>query len=321
MSNIYKQIYNKIKKYDTIVIARHIAPDPDAIGSQIALRDCIKYTFPKKNVYAIGKSVSKFKYFGDLDKLDDNLDLSKVLLITTDVPNADRVDGPDIKLFADVIKIDHHPYETKFGETELVEGVCSACQLLIELINNTRLKINSDIAGKLFLGVVSDSDRFLLPYTSSRTFYLISKLIYEYNLDFTSLYVNLYERPMNEIKFHSYIAQNLTITDNGLGYIIIQPEIIKQFNVDGGTASNMINDFNYIKELSAWVFVTYDDGKDLYKVNIRSRGPIINKTASKYHGGGHAFASGVRTNSKEDIDNLLKDLDIVCKEYKESMLK
>ena len=34
-----KKIYKKIQKYNTIVIARHIGPDPDAVASQIALRD------------------------------------------------------------------------------------------------------------------------------------------------------------------------------------------------------------------------------------------------------------------------------------------
>ena len=80
----------------------------------------------------------------------------------------------------------------------------------------------------------------------------------------------------------------------------------------------MINDFNNIKEVLVWVFVTHDIKNNLYKVNIRSRGPIINIIAAKYNGGGHAYASGVRTDKKENIDALLKDLSLCCKEYKES---
>lgn len=45
--NIYKQIFKVIKKYDTIVIARHIGADPDALGSQFALKEIILKTFPK----------------------------------------------------------------------------------------------------------------------------------------------------------------------------------------------------------------------------------------------------------------------------------
>jgi phosphoesterase RecJ-like protein len=79
----------------------------------------------------------------------------------------------------------------------------------------------------------------------------------------------------------------------------------------------MINDFNNINEILVWAFVSFDQKNKLYKVNIRSRGPVINEIASKYNGGGHKFASGVRTESKESIESLLKDLSNVCKEYKE----
>ena len=45
-----RRIYKKIKQYDTIVIARHISPDPDAVASQIALRDAIKLSSLEKLV-------------------------------------------------------------------------------------------------------------------------------------------------------------------------------------------------------------------------------------------------------------------------------
>ena len=41
MNNVYKRIYKAIKKYNTIVIARHIGPDPDALASSLALKDII----------------------------------------------------------------------------------------------------------------------------------------------------------------------------------------------------------------------------------------------------------------------------------------
>ena len=75
--------------------------------------------------------------------------------------------------------------------------------------------------------------------------------------------------------------------------------------------------FNNINEIISWAFVTLDTKVNLYKVNIRSRGPVINEIAAKYNGGGHKFASGVRNATKEQIDALLNDLSNACKEYKE----
>ena len=49
--NLLNKIYKEIKKYDNIVIARHIGPDPDAIASQLSLRDSIRLTFPSKKAF------------------------------------------------------------------------------------------------------------------------------------------------------------------------------------------------------------------------------------------------------------------------------
>ena len=50
MNTLFKQIYKKIKKYDKIVIARHVGPDPDALGSTLGLKESILATFPNKKV-------------------------------------------------------------------------------------------------------------------------------------------------------------------------------------------------------------------------------------------------------------------------------
>lgn len=317
--DIGKLIYKKIKKYDTIVVARHVGPDPDAIASQIALRDAIRFTFSQKKVLAVGASVTKFKYFGTLDK-ENYENIENALLIILDVPTLDRVDGIEGLSYKEVIKLDHHPCDEKVADLEIVEDkASSACQIVAEFIFKTPMKMNEAIASNLFLGIVSDSDRFLLSYTTAKTFQIVSKLINDYQLDFAPLYNNLYERPINEIRFHGYLAEHLNLTENGLAYVKITPEILKEYGVDNGTPSNMINDFNYIKEVLAWIFVTYDESHEIFKVNIRSRGPIINETAEKYNGGGHKFASGARCKTESEINNLLKDLDKVCKNYKESL--
>ena len=319
MNMVFKQILKKIKEYDNIVLARHIGPDPDAIASQISLRDSIKLTYPKKNVYAVGSSVAKFKYFGSLDRIDDR-SLEKPLLIILDVPNKARIDGINYDIYDYVIRIDHHPNVEDIADLELVNvNASSTCELITELINETKLKMNQSIASNLFLGIVADSDRFLLNYTTPKTFNLVTMLIEEYNLDISKLYYNLYERPINEVRFQSYIALNMTITDNNFGYIKLDKNIMEEYKVDSSAASNMVNNFNFIKELYCWAFSSYDEKNDIYKINIRSRGPIINDIASKYNGGGHKFASGARIKEEVDVDNLFKDLDKATKEYKDSL--
>lgn len=313
MVNIYKQILKKIKEYETIVIARHIGPDPDAVGSEIALRDLIKLNFPNKKVFAVGTGVSRFKFLGSLDKIDESK-LTHALLIILDVPTFERVDSAYLPRYDYSIKIDHHPCDERVCDLELVDtGSSSVCQLITELVYRTKLKINDDIASKLYSGIVADSDRFLLSYTTPRTLELCAKLLNDFNLELMSIYNNLYERGIDEKRFEAYIISNINITENGFGYIKITNDIIKKFNVDSSTASNMVNDLNFIKEIKVWAFSSYDEKNEQFKINIRSRGIVVNEVASQFNGGGHKFASGARLKTEEEVDELFKALDEICK--------
>lgn len=321
MNIVFKQIIKKIKEYETIVIARHIGPDPDALASEIALRDSIKLTFPKKKVYAVGNSVSKFKYFGDLDKINDSK-LDKPLLIILDVPNKDRIDGINYDIYDYIIRIDHHPNVENVANLELVDTESSStCELIVDLINNTKLKMTKSIASNLFLGIVADSDRFLFSCATPKTFKYSAMLIERFNLNITELYNSLYIRPINEVKFQSFIALNMTVTENKFGFIKLDKKMMEEFDVDPSAASNMINNFNFIKELYCWAFSSYDEKNEIYKINIRSRGPIINDVASLYNGGGHKFASGARIKNESDVDKLFQALDSRTKEYLKSNKK
>ena len=313
---IYRNIYKKIKKYDTIVIVRHVGADPDALASQIALRDVILNTFPKKKVYAVGNPASAFKYLGILDRFNEEM-YQNSLLISLDVPDAGRVDSVDVRLFKDSIKIDHHPFVEKYCKLEWIDdSASSTCQMIMELILNTRLKITKSAAEKLYIGLVSDTNRFLFYYTTTKTFDIVSKIIKLTNIDFTNLYEPLYLRPLKEIKFQGYLTSNFKVTENGFGYIVVTDEMLKEYDVDAATAGNMVNDFNYIDEIIAWAVFSVDVKNDNIRGSIRSRGPIINEVAAKYGGGGHKFASGVRLKTLEDVDNMVKSLDETCLEFK-----
>ncbi|MDD3392914.1 MAG: bifunctional oligoribonuclease/PAP phosphatase NrnA [Bacilli bacterium] len=316
-NRLLKTIYKKIKKYDTIVIARHVGPDPDALASQIALRNIILNTFPKKKVYAVGSPASKFKYLGILDKFSEEM-YDKSLLITVDIPDKARVDGVNPDRFKESIKIDHHPFVEKFCKYEWIDDTASsAAQMIMELTFNTKLVITKEAAEKLFIGVVADTNRFLFYYTTPKTLDLISTLIKKTGIDFTNLYESLYLRPFKEVKFQGYIANNMTITDNGLAYIYIKEETLKRYDVDSASAGNMVNNFNYIEEIIAWAVFSEDKNNGNIRGSIRSRGPIINKAAAMFNGGGHIYASGVRLKDEHEIEGLIEELNKSCLEYKE----
>ena len=314
--NIFGQIYKQIKKYNKIVIARHIGADPDALGSTLGLKEAILNTFPKKQVYVVGVPAAKHKYIGELDRFTEDM-YEDSLLIVLDTPNLKRIDGVDVSRFEYKIKIDHHPFIEKYADIELIdETSSSACQLVIELIKNTKLKVNKECAEKLYIGLVGDTNRFLYYYTTAKTFELVSYLIKESNIDFTKLYENMYLRSLHDLKFQSYVINNLTLTQNGFGYLKIDQDVLDEFNVDAATASNIVNNLTYIEDMYSWAIFAYDKANDNIRGSIRSRGPIINEVASNYNGGGHIYASGVRLSDFDVVEDIIKDLDAVCMEYK-----
>ena len=317
--SIYKKIFRKIKKYNTIVIARHVGPDPDALGSVLGLKQAILNTFPHKKVYAVGCPASKFRYLGTLDNVTDEM-YENSLLIVLDTPDAKRVDGVNPSKFRYTIKIDHHPYVETFCKIEWVDNTySSASEMVLELIYYTKLKMSTEVAEKLYIGLVADTDRFMFKTSTARTFYNVSRLLDETELDITKIYPKLYTRPLKEIQFQGFLSKHLTVTEHGFGYVKLPQELLDEEQVDAATAGNLINNFNFIDEMIAWGFFSYDKTTGLIRGSLRSRGPVINEIAKQFGGGGHAMASGCRLHTFEEVDEMILKLDQVCKEYREQL--
>ena len=312
---LFKDVIKQIKKYKNIVIARHIGADPDALGSQFALKEILKENYKDKNVYAIGSIASRFRFMGNLDK-PENLDLSQTLLIVLDTPDVKRIeDVGSLEDYGYIIKIDHHPFVEKYGNIEYIEECSSTCQIIFKMVLDTKLKLPTKAAENLYIGIVGDTDRFLHDYTTKETVELTSKLLNMTNIDFTKLYESIYSRPLSEVRFQGYIYQNFKLTDNNVAYIKLTDDIMKEYGVDSSSAGNMINELKFVNEILIWVFFSEDTKMGIIKANIRSRGPVINEVASKFGGGGHAYASGARLKSWDLAENLIIDLDNLAKEY------
>ena len=314
---MFLEIYNLIKKYENIFIARHIGVDPDAMASSFALKNSILLTFPDKHVRLLGTGSNRFSYFGKLDKIEEIPENS--LLIVTDTPDKKRIDGVvDLSKFTDIIKIDHHPFMEKFSNDSLEYidvNAGSASQIILELILNTNLLMDKQIAEQIFWGIVSDTNRFMYNDSTSKTFHLVGDLIEKYDLDIFKLYEPLYKRPLSEVRLEGYIASNMKLTENNVAYIKISNDILEEFKTDAASPGNMIGNFNYISEVIVWVFITEDVKNENFRISIRSRGPVINTVAEKYNGGGHKYASGARITDLSLADNLIKDLDELCLKY------
>ena len=106
----------------------------------------------------------------------------------------------------------------------------------------------------------------------------------------------------------------MKISDYGVGYVKIGSQTLTKYNLDTASSGNLINDFNNIEELLVWLCATEDIKNSCIRVSIRSNGPVINKVAEKYNGGGHKNAAAFQIpkngrTTEEVVKELVKELD------------
>lgn len=306
------KILNAIKQYETIIIHRHIRPDPDALGSQGALAEIIKASFPEKQVYVVGEEDPSLTFLNRMDQIsDDTYDGS--LVIVCDTANQPRISDARYNNGDMLIKIDHHPNDDQYGDLMWVDTSASAVsEMIYEFYlfgKEHGLVLNEKAASLIYAGMIGDTGRFLFSNTTEKTFRYASELVSN-GLDFTAIYDELYKRKIELIHLNGYVLQNFTLQDH-VGVMTIPMSVLEQFNVTPSEASLLVNAFSDVEGLKAWVF--FIEESDQIRVRFRSKGPVVNTIANRYNGGGHPLAAGATIYSWDDVNEIVELLKAACR--------
>jgi phosphoesterase RecJ-like protein len=303
-----EKILEAIQQYETIIVHRHVRPDPDAYGSQCGLVEILKESYPEKKIYAVGREEPSLYYMRRLDFIEDSV-YKGALVIVCDTANAERICDNRYSLGDKLIKIDHHPNEDPYGDLLWVDTSASSCsEMIYEFYlygKNKGLKLNDAGARLLYAGIVGDTGRFLFPSTTEKTFGYAGELIH-YHFSRTELYDKMYEMSPNLIKLNGYILQNFKFESNGVASVILSKKILEEFDVRPPEASQLVGILGDVKGIKAWVFFIEED--DQIRVRLRSKGPVINGIARKFKGGGHPLAAGASIYSWDEVENVLSEL-------------
>ena len=315
--DIKKQIFDKIKAYDRIIISRHCRPDGDAVGSTLGFSRILKDSFPSKEILVACEDYTDYVSF--LGKEDGAVPAEKyegALLIVFDTAVRERISNNNASLAKEMIKIDHHVDIAPYGDISWVEDTrSSVCEMAVDFYVTFKdeLKLTKEAARCLFTGMVTDSGRFRYSETSGETLRMAAVLL-DTGVDTETIYSRLYLEDFDYYKFESYVYENMKITENGVAYIYVDNTMQQKFSLTKEQASNVVGLLGEIKGSIIWLaFIDYDDS---IRVRLRSRFVEVNKLAEKYHGGGHVCASGATVYSAEEMETLLKDADDLIKDYK-----
>ncbi|CAM4209655.1 oligoribonuclease [Bacillus manliponensis] len=310
---MHEQILTAIQQFDTVIIHRHVRPDPDALGSQCGLGTMLLESFPEKNIYMVGYNEPSLSYLRVMDEISDET-YENALVIVCDTANQERVCDQRYTKGKMIIKIDHHPNEDPYGDIVWVDTTSSSTsELIYEFYlygKDKGLKLPQEGARLILAGIVGDTGRFLFPSTSGKTLRYASELV-EMGVEFPELYNEMYKTNERIARLNGYILQNFSMTEEGAAYIKLTKKVLEQFHVKPSEASGVVGALGNIDGLKSWVLFLEEE--DVIRVRLRSKGPVINKLAMKYEGGGHPMASGAKVNSWEEADRLFADLRELCR--------
>jgi len=290
---ICQQILEKIKEYDTIIIHRHMKPDPDALGSQVGLKALLTHHFPEKTIKAVGYNEPTLTWMAEMDTVQDS-DYQGALAIICDTAN-------------------HHPNDDIYGDLSWVDTSSSSASEMIALFaQENRLALSSEAARLLYAGIVGDTGRFLYPSTSARTFRIAGQLR-EVDFDFAGLSRQMDTMSFKIAKLQGFVYDHLEVDENGAARILLTQEILKEYKVTDAETAAIVGAPGRIDTVKAWaIFVEQADGH--FRVRMRSKITPINEIAKQHDGGGHPLASGANSYSLEEneiiyqkLKNLLKN--------------
>ena len=308
---ICQQILEKIKEYDTIIIHRHMKPDPDALGSQVGLKALLTHHFPEKTIKVVGYNEPTLTWMAEMDTVQDS-DYHGALAIICDTANRPRIDDKRYEQADFTIKIDHHPNDDIYGDLSWVDTSSSSASEMIALFAEaTKLELSDYAAKLLCAGIIGDTGRFLYPSTSARTLRIASQLR-EHDFDYAELMRKMDTMSFKIAKLQGYVYDHLEVDENGAARVILTQEILKKYDVTDAETAAIVGAPGRIDTVSLWgIFVEQADGH--YRVRLRSKFVPINGVAKEHDGGGHPLASGANSYSLEEnefiyqkLKNLLK---------------
>jgi len=306
----FQELHNIIKSYDIITIWGHALPDGDCYGSQIAMKQLIQENYPEKEVYVFGSGNPVF--FDRMGKMDE-LDMEKVsksLGILVDVACLSRVEFQEVQQCAAWIKFDHHTPNPKtpfdhpcYVDTERV----AAAEILYDFAVENGLKMNKIFAEAVYLGMATDSGRFIYHGTMRHTFEIVAEL-YKMGADFKYiLEVAYYEKP--EIKGFKAFMKRHTKYDGNVDYCVIHYSDYARFGVTYEEGSSCVNAIAGRHGKPIYMLAAEDkDGN--YRIELRSNKLYpVHAVAVKFGGGGHTYASGCSIiNGTPTVEEILQAL-------------
>jgi bifunctional oligoribonuclease and PAP phosphatase NrnA len=300
------EIAAEIHSHDRFLLTTHENPDGDALGSLLAFHHILRQLGKDSVMFLASKEFPlPIEYrFLPLEEVfhEAPADLVDRVLVFLDCGNIDRMpvdwlqrDG------ARILNVDHHHDNTRFGTVNLVDvDVSSTAEIVYGLATRLEVEITPEIASALYVGLVTDTGRFMYENTGADTHRVAAELI-EAGVDVSDIYSRLYERvPIEKLKLVSRALEKIDRRDNGaLAIAYLTESDYRDTGADEVLTEGIIDYLRSLEGASVAALVRdrADGAQGARKVSLRAvNGRVdVSKIAREKGGGGHTRAAGFST--------------------------
>lgn len=302
-----------IRKSQHIVLACHMNPDGDAIGSMLGLGLGLQKI--KKNITFLcpDKIPNRYSSLPSAERVRQAYDHARPvdLAISLDCASLKQLPGVDkiFKRSAYIIEIDHHIYRDQFGDVQLVSArTASVGEIVYELLAALDTKVDRKVAECLLTSAIVETSSFSRAEVNEKTFEICAKLL-ETGVDFNSISERYYWRkslPAMLLTGLSFTRIKTALNGKVVWSILYREDFLRlkgrQEHVDP-VADDLL------MTAGAQVSLFFREAEsNMLRVSLRSKGGIdVGFLATTYGGGGHDSVASCRIHkTKQGVDRLIK---------------
>lgn len=289
-----EKLVSLIRAHNDFVIASHISPDGDTLGSAIALSLALEAMGKKTRLFCRDGVPKNYAFLPRSERVLASLsprDAERSALILVDCNEPSRADLADFS-FAHTAVIDHHETERSFGEARWVEPGGPATGLMVlGLIRDLGVALTPDIAVNLYTAIAVDTGTFRFGNTTAEVLRAAAALT-EAGAEPGVIAENLYQMWSREqLNLFQRMLRSVEI-DGPVCFAVIATGDFRETETSQQDTENFVNFPLFVMDIKVSVLVR-ETKEGLWKVSLRSKGDVsVSGVAAKFGGGGHKNAAG-----------------------------
>lgn len=312
---IPRKILTALRGGREFLIATHINPDGDALGSALALAEVLEAMGKTAVIYNRDRVPDNYRFLPGHEKISHDIEgiiNSRQVLVLLDCNSPERA-ALEKYHFGRSVVIDHHQTESEFGDIRFINSEAAATGLLIFFIAKAlQADITKEIATNLYASISVDTGTFRYSNTTAEVLRASAELI-ECGADPKMISEYLYEK-WGRSRFDLLVSTlNTMEIKKGVAIVYITGEMFRQTGTGADETENFANFGRMINTVRVSA-VFRQTGSGTWKASLRSKGDVnVARVAESFGGGGHMNAAGFRISG--DLGSVKRKLMAAIRKY------